>query len=164
MLLYVVRHAWAESAGDVRWPNDNDRPLTDKGRRRFAEMVKMLSRGEFCPRLVATSPALRCFQTAEILAKGLSGKTEVVEVEALASPANLRGLLEWTQEAAGENDELAWVGHAPDVGHLTAALIGVQGGSIGFSKGAIAAIQFDGHPAAVRGELEWLVTAKVLGC
>jgi hypothetical protein len=33
-----------------------------------------------------------------------------------------------------------------------------------FSKGAIACIAFDAEIARGAGELQWLVTAKVLGC
>jgi phosphohistidine phosphatase SixA len=54
--------------------------------------------------------------------------------------------------------------HAPDVGRLAAALIGQPEGQIRFAKGAVAAIRFDGPAIAGNGELQWLVTAKVLGC
>ncbi len=59
---------------------------------------------------------------------------------------------------------MAWVGHAPDVGHLAAALVGDSGAAIRFAKGRIAAIEFPDIPRISQGELRWLVTAKLLGC
>ena len=47
---------------------------------------------------------------------------------------------------------------------MAAALIGQPDGLIRFAKGAIAAIRFDGPLVLGGGELQWLVTAKVLGC
>ena len=72
-------------------------------------------------------------------------------------------LVEWIVEQAGEHDEIAWVGHAPDVGRMTAALVG-PAGWIRLAKGAVAAIRFYEQPAVGSGELRWLVTAKMLGC
>ena len=68
------------------------------------------------------------------------------------------------KDGTGDCEELAWVGHAPDVGDMTKALLGSSSGEIRFAKGGIAAIHFDGLPAVGRGELWWLVTAKILGC
>jgi hypothetical protein len=36
--------------------------------------------------------------------------------------------------------------------------------AIRFAKGAVACIAFDGEVVRGAGELQWLVTAKVLGC
>jgi phosphohistidine phosphatase SixA len=55
------------------------------------------------------------------------------------------------------------VGHAPDVDELTAGLIGASPDAIAFSKGAAAAIEFDGAIEAGKGQLVWLVTAETLG-
>jgi phosphohistidine phosphatase SixA len=57
------------------------------------------------------------------------------------------------------------VGHAPDVGDLVAALVSDRGDvTLRFAKGAVACIAFDGVVARGAGELQWLVTAKLLGC
>ena len=74
------------------------------------------------------------------------------------------GLLEWTAKQAQRSEQIAWVGHAPDVEQLAALAIGMPGGSIRFSKGAIAAIRFEARPGPAAASLRWLVTAKVLGC
>ncbi len=164
MDLYIIRHAWAEQYGDPRWPDDGLRPLTDAGRARFAQVVSRLAQRGFAPQLIATSPLVRCAQTARIVADGLSGDPQVVELDELAPGSDLEGLLGWTGQQAAEYGQIAWVGHAPDVGRLTGDLIGQPDAWIRFAKGAVAAIRFEDLPQLGGGELRWLVTAKVLAC
>lgn len=162
MLLLIVRHAWAGQRGDPAWPDDSKRPLTDEGKKRFARMVDLLAERGANPKLIATSPLVRCVQTAEILADALDGLPEVTLRDELEPEGPLRPLLRWTTQQAPQFDEIAWVGHAPDVGEYASALIG--GGTIRFAKGSVAAIRFDGAPEIGGGDLRWLVTAKMLGC
>lgn len=161
MILYIVRHAWAEQRDAERWPDDGLRPLTKKGRKRFAKLMRRLEETDFAPQVVATSPLLRCRQTTEILADHLSDQPSVVELEALAPGSDLATLIQWT--AAQEVDEVAWVGHAPDVGRLAANLIGSKDATIEFAKGAIACIEFSDTIAAGSGALRWLATAGLFG-
>jgi phosphohistidine phosphatase len=164
MDLYIIRHAWAEERDDTQWPNDADRPLSVKGKERFADVVKRLAKQGCAPGIVATSPMVRCRQTAELIAEGVKGKPPVVERQELLPGGDLEGLLAWTAEQSQQHEELAWVGHAPDVGRLAAALIGNGDASIDFVKGAVAAIRFAGQAKRAEGELRWLTTAKLLGC
>jgi len=64
---------------------------------------------------------------------------------------------------AQDGRSVAWVGHAPDVSELTAALIGDEETMLRFAKGGIAAVRADSPADFPVGELQWLVTAKVLG-
>jgi len=164
MDLTIIRHAWAGHYGDPQWPDDDLRPLSPEGKKRFARMVAKLAGKEFAPQIIATSPLVRCRQTADIVAEGVPGGPEVVELDALEPASELDELIGWTVRQAEDCDRVAWVGHAPDVGHLTAALIGQSRGWIRFAKGAVAAIRFDDQIAPGEGELRWLVTAKILGC
>jgi phosphohistidine phosphatase len=164
MIVYIIRHAWAGHYGDPAWPNDFQRPLTDEGRARFARVVRELAQRDFAPEVIATSPLVRCRQTAEIVAEALPHRPDVVPRDELVPDSDLEGLLRWTNRKASSREQLAWVGHAPDVGQLTAALIGDSRGWIRFAKGAVAAVRFPGRAAVGEGELRWLVTAKLLGC
>jgi len=164
MDLSIIRHAWAGQYGDPDWPDDSLRPLTPEGRNRFAAMVGILSKRGLAPKLIASSPMVRCLQTAQILAEGLSDRPEVIERQELLPHGDLKSLLDWTARQAGEHSQIAWVGHAPDVGHITAALIGGQNASIRFAKGAVAALRFDGPVDFDAAELRWLATAKLLNC
>lgn len=163
MDLYIIRHAWAGQFGDPAWPNDSQRPLTDEGRERFAKMAKRLVEIGVTPDLIATSPMVRCVQTAEILAKAVGDNAQVVEREELLPGGDAESLIAWTAKQARHHEQIAWVGHAPDVGYLAAALHGRGARMIHFSKGAVAAIRFEGSPSSGGGELRWLVTAKILG-
>lgn len=164
MLLYIVRHAWAGYSGDPQWPDDSQRPLTEKGEARFTKVVEKLAEREFLPQVVATSPFTRCRQTAEIVARVCPSHPEVVPLDELAPGGDLAGLVAWTVEQASAFDAIAWVGHAPDVGHLTAALVGDRSSWVRFAKGAVAALEFEGSIEPGEGELRWLATAKILGC
>ena len=164
MDLYIVRHAWAAERDAARWPNDEDRPLTEEGRERFGKFVARLAAVDFAPELIATSPLVRCVQTAEIIRKHVPGKPQIVCRDQLRPGGQLESLLQWTTEQAQQHDSIAWVGHAPDVSLLAAALIGSSDANLRFAKGAVAAIRFDGPIEQAQGELRWLVTAKLLGC
>jgi phosphohistidine phosphatase len=158
--LYIVRHAWAGERDERRWPDDALRPLTDEGQKRFRRVAKALVKAGVAPVVIATSPLVRCRQTAEILNRALPAPVEIVDRAELAPGSDLKKVVDWSAAHPGD---LAWVGHAPDVGRLVAALIGDDRAEIDFSKGAAAAIEFQGPLAAGRGVLGWMVTAKVLG-
>jgi phosphohistidine phosphatase len=159
--IYIVRHAWAAEHGDPAWPRDEDRPLTDEGRRRFEKMAAALVERGFAPARIATSPLVRCRETAEILAEHCRKCGKPKPLAALAPHSDLAASLAWTNDA---DDDVAWVGHAPDVSHLAARLIGSGSAAIRFAKGATAAVEFEGRAQEARGELRWLVTAAILGC
>ncbi|MEE8451655.1 MAG: histidine phosphatase family protein [Thermoguttaceae bacterium] len=164
MDLYIIRHAWAGHYGDPQWPDDSLRPLSEEGKQRFAGFVAALASRGFAPELIATSPLVRCVETAQLVAQGAEGDPDVIERDELLPDSDLEGLLAWSEAQSGRFRRIAWVGHAPDVGQLTAALIGNGHGWIRFAKGAVAAIRFPGLPRPAEAELRWLVTAKVLGC
>jgi phosphohistidine phosphatase len=159
--LFLIRHAWAGQHGDPRYPDDRLRPLTDEGHKRFAALLKALPKGLLEAQTIATSPLVRCRQTANILARHLGDSAQVVERAELEPGSDLEGLLSWSVEQ--EASALAWVGHAPDIGRLAAALVGDASASIDFAKGAIARIDFEQTIAAGRGALRWLATARLLG-
>jgi phosphohistidine phosphatase len=161
MKLFIVRHAWAGEHGDPQYPDDRLRPLTADGRKRFAAVAQKLVARGLTPEIIATSPLVRCVQTAEILAKELP-KARLLEVPALSPGSDLATMIQWTTQQ--EADSVAWVGHAPDVGYLAAALIGEGSAAIRFAKGAACALEFEDELAPGRGELQWLATAKLLNC
>ncbi len=173
MILYIVRHAWAGHFGDPEWPDDFQRPLSRDGAERFAAFVEKLAGRGFAPQLVATSPLVRCAQTAELIVKGVEKaekagdrrhRIELVQLEALMPGGDADELIAWTAKRARRFQQIAWVGHEPCVGRLAAAMIGDSGGRIRFAKGAVAAVQFTAKLRSGGGELRWLATAKMLGC
>ena len=163
MKLYIIRHAWAYEHGDPRWPDDRKRPLETEGAERMARVIDAIRSRGFAPEIIATSPYLRCRQTADVVSANLSAKPRIVELAALAPGSDFPALAQWT--AGTECESVAWVGHAPDVGSLAALVIGDGSASVRFPKGAVAAIRVEDEIGVdvACGELEWLATAKILG-
>ncbi len=161
MFVYIVRHAWAHNRDEQNWPDDSLRELTPEGAERYARVVQTLSERGFAPTLLATSPYARCRQTAEIIAANVEGQPQIVELDALEPGSDLDPVYRWTAEQGA--DQIGWVGHAPDVSLMAAAMIGRWSSNLHFSKGAIAAVRFTNHLAVGDGELNWLTTPKLLG-
>lgn len=156
--LYIIRHAVAEDLGPGI--DDHARRLTGKGRKRFGRMVGRLARAGMDVDVIATSPLVRCRETAEIVAAELPGCPRIEIIDALAPASDWQAIVEWTveQDAA----RVAWVGHAPCVGRLVALSIGDGSAAVRMQKGAIASISLDdglGQP----GELDWLAVPETLG-
>ena len=161
MFLYIARHAWAGEYGEPRWPDDSLRELTPDGIERYTKVVQALADRGFNPDCIATSPYIRCRQTADIVAKYTANKPSIDELAALEPGSEIEPLLEWSRAQGDAN--ICWVGHSPDVEHLTAELIGDGAASIRFAKGSVAAIDFEDEINTGAGQLYWLVTAKLLG-
>ena len=146
--LYFLRH------GKADWPNwdkpDDDRPLTDDGRKQLAAVGKMLARLEIAP-VILTSPLPRASQTAEIAAKHLRQK---IRVEPLLRPGFDAGKLKKIlRDFSG--DSLLIVGHEPD---FTRTIFQLTGGDTKLSKAGVALINLD--ISSMKGELRWLVPPK----
>lgn len=123
-------------------------------------MKRLLTAG-FAAEIVATSPLVRCRETAEIIVEAMQSEMPPVPLAALEPGSDLRELIRWSRKQ--EVSTMAWVGHAPDVEFLASGLLCSQPVGIRFAKGATAAIDFDGEIAGGKGELRWLATAKLLG-
>src|SRR5579859_1729995 len=113
MQLWLVRHAVAAGRDEFEGP-DAERPLTDKGRRRFREFCDCLADEAPLPAALLSSPLLRAVETAEILAKaaGLK-KSEIVFTDLLAPGVDVKALLAFVRDQGG--DFVGLVGHEPDM-------------------------------------------------
>lgn len=157
MQLWLVRHAVAAERGEFQGP-DEERPLTDRGRKRFRRFVKWLAGEVSPPGLIVTSPLIRAAQTAEILRKGVGlRKKDVVASEALAPGTDAERMFELMR--AHSRPTIAVVGHEPDFSHALTEIVG--GGQFLFAKGAVAAIDFPGNVEAGSGRLCWFVSPKL---
>lgn len=148
MKLYLLRH------GKADWPNwdrpDDERPLTEEGKKEVAAVAKLLARLEIAP-VILTSPLPRASQTAEIAAKCLKVK---VRVEPLLRPgfdaARLGKLL---KDFSGKS--LMLVGHEPD---FTRTIFQLTRANTKMSKAGVALIDLETGP--MTGVLRWLVPPK----
>jgi phosphohistidine phosphatase len=157
MHLWLVRHAVAVEQGDFQGP-DADRPLTEKGRRRFGEFCDWLTEQTEMPETILSSPLCRAAETAAILAKSADlKKSSVVSTDLLAPGVDLPLLLDFLAQQPGEI--VALVGHEPDMSRCLSQLVG--GGDFAFGKAFIAAVEFAGSAAIGAGRLHWLCGPKL---
>ena len=157
--LYLVRHAIAADRGP-EWPDDTKRPLTERGIARFKETVKGLRRLDVEIDEIFTSPLIRAYQTAELLAEGLAGKPVVKVLDAL-SPGHTSGAVISQLARVAKRRRVALVGHEPDLGELAAHLIGA-GRALTFKKGGICRIDVGSLSARRVGSLVWFVPPGLL--
>ena len=157
--LYLVRHAIAADRGG-EWPDDNKRPLTERGVNRFKDAVKGLRRLDVALDEIFTSPLVRARQTADILAAGVEGKPSVKVLDALApghTPASVM-----TQLArVAKRRRIAIVGHEPELGELAAHLIGA-GRALSFKKGGVCRIDLGSLTSKRAASLSWFLPPTVL--
>ena len=157
--LYLVRHAIAAERGDD-WPDDNKRPLTERGISRFKESVGGLKGLDASIDEIFTSPLVRAKQTADLLAAGIDGRPTVKVLDVL-SPGHASAIVMAHLAKAARHRRLALVGHEPDLGELAAHLIGARR-PLPFKKGGICRIDIAGLSSKAAGTLAWFVTPKIL--
>jgi phosphohistidine phosphatase len=123
MQLYFLRH------GEADWPGwtepDDERPLTDFGKKEVRQVAKFLDRLNVNPDLIVSSPLPRALQTAEAAAEQL--KTKLHQDEALEPGFGINELSTVLQRHPSK--ALMLVGHEPDFSLFATHLLGFGDGS-----------------------------------
>ena len=149
MQLYFLRH------GEADWPGwtkpDDERPLTDFGKKEVRQVARFLNRLKVKPDLVVTSPLPRALQTAEAAAEEL--KTKLRQDEALEPGFGINELGNVLKRHRAK--VLMVVGHEPDFSSVISAL---TGGFLKMSKAGVALIDIDRETE--KGRLLWLFPPK----
>ncbi|MEY2578749.1 MAG: phosphohistidine phosphatase [Verrucomicrobiota bacterium] len=150
MLIYFLRH------GEADWPDwkkpDDERPLTEKGKKEMHEVGAFLANLSVKPDVVLTSPLPRASQTAEIAARYLDSKS--VADESLAPGFGRSELKKLLKKHGG--DSVMLVGHEPDFSRTVCKLAGAR---IKLSKAGIALVEVDAELSC--GKLLWLFPPKI---
>jgi phosphohistidine phosphatase len=156
MLLLLIRHANAGDRDSNRWPDDRDRPLTDKGRKTHRRMSRLLAKLDLVPSQVLTSPWARAAETAAIVTETL-GLPQPVPCDALATDPDLSQLADCTGDPGGDGI-VAMVGHSPWMEELAALLLGGNASSlkIDFPKSGVMGIDL-AQVAQGAGELRFFL-------
>jgi phosphohistidine phosphatase len=162
MLLLLIRHANAGDRDPQQWPDDRDRPLTDKGRKTQRDVSRFLRKREFVPTLVLTSPWARAAETAEILVRELQLPNPPVPSDALADNPDLARLVEDIGEP-GPDAIVALVGHSPWMEELASLLLTGRptGVRIDYPKSGVMGIDVE-KPEAGTGELRFFLRPKMV--
>ena len=150
MLIYFLRH------GEADWPDwkkpDDERPLTEKGKKEMHEVGAFLANLSVKPDVVLTSPLPRASQTAEIAAGYIDAKC--VTDEALAPGFGRSELKKLLKECGG--NRVMVVGHEPDFSKTVGKLTGAR---IKLAKAGIALVEVDTGLSS--GRLLWLFPPKI---
>jgi phosphohistidine phosphatase len=156
--LLVVRHAIAVPSGTPGIADD-DRPLTDDGRRKFREAARGLAGIARRPDVLLTSPLPRAAETAAIAARAWGG------VEPTVEPALASGDVDAILAAVSRQPAAAMVaivGHEPTLSALLARLVGgADPERLAFRRGGVALVDLPGPPGA-GGRLVWYLRPRIL--
>ena len=149
MELTLIRHAIAEDGAD-----DSARPLSKKGRKRFAQSVKTLRKLGLRFDRVLHSPKLRAAETAKLLSPLCEGELQATPLLAKEPGVELWELL--------EGERLAVVGHEPHLSELMSWLVTgeASGANFDLKKGGVAQLEGEPGPAGMR--LCTLLSPRVL--
>jgi len=157
MDLYFLRHGLAEDR-EVWTQDDNLRPLTKQGKRTTQLSAETMAALDLELNWIITSPLVRAYQTAEIVARRLGLLDKLVQDERLGPGFSLQYLGE-ILDTYPHAESLLFVGHEPDFSETVTDLIG--GGSLVYKKGGLARVTIFSH-SPLSGELVWLVPPKLL--
>ncbi len=160
MRLYLIRHGIAVNRSDPDVLSDEARELTPAGIKKMRKIVLALAKMNVNFHEIWTSPLIRARQTAQIVAEELPVTPRLRTVKSLAPSGDPNALLDQIGRSL-HLDEVALVGHEPDLGELaTRLIVGTSVGTIRFKKGGVACIELDEIKPPARGELLWLITPK----
>ena len=157
MAIHLVRHA---NAGNrPQWDGDDeDRPLTDLGRQQARALGEAFHRHGITVDAVFTSPYARAWQTAAEFREAVQADEKEPEPCPLLAPevGKRRKLAKFVAAVGVEN--VAIVGHDPDLSVFLAWLIGCEPENVCLEKGGAACVRFEGGPQKHGGQLAWVLT------
>jgi phosphohistidine phosphatase len=159
MEIYLFRHGIAEN-GQPGSP-DSSRELTDEGRKKTADMVRLARKTGVRPTLILTSPYARARQTARIAAEQLDYDGQVVPVESLVPHGSPEGV--W-QDLRDHGDEPAVLlaGHEPLLSRLVAYLLNAPALRVEMKKAGMVRIDVETMRAHPHGILRWMIVPKLV--
>jgi phosphohistidine phosphatase len=150
----LIRHGIAEERGEWEGP-DSDRPLTERGTKRVAQVAAGLKWLDVQPTHIFSSPFVRAVETAEIVHASLGLKTPLQRVDELLPDAPPEQLLALFRDLLPESCVLC-IGHEPHLGLAASVmLVGKPSTSFPFKKAGAALIELTTPPKVSRGVLRW---------
>ncbi len=158
MEIYILRHAIAEERRPGR--RDQDRALTDEGRKKLGPVLDRARAAGAAPSLILTSPYVRAVQTAELAAEALGYRGTLVRCNALVpgSPPEAA----WLEiREHGNEKAILLAGHEPLLSEIAGHLLGAPRLAMDLKKGALLRLDVDSSAREPRGTLQWLLTPKL---
>jgi phosphohistidine phosphatase len=158
MELYILRHGDAVDRVTGGYARDEERPLTDAGRRETLAVAGGLGRLGLALDLLLTSPLVRARQTAELVASVLSVASGPVDCPPLAPGGDLRAVL----AAARAGRRVMVVGHMPALGALATWLTwGDETLILPLRTAGLCRVDLADGAGPGEGELRWLLPPRL---
>jgi len=154
--IYLIRHGDAEKSSEKK---DFDRELTPHGKTVTHDAVLYWKRLIKSLDYIITSPYKRAFQTAEIMAAAFGLKNEIITDKKLSPGSRVDDIIEIVKSYNSNN--IALVGHQPDMGEHISSLISASEVMVEFKKSSIAKISFGNRVRHGKGNLEFLIPAEI---
>jgi phosphohistidine phosphatase len=160
MDLFILRHGKAGQA--TGGPDDAARALTREGKDGISQVAKWMKGEKFRFDIIATSPLKRSRQTASIVASVLDQEDRLAVWDELA-PGGDPDTICYNASQQGNDAAVLIIGHEPALSMLISTIISGEGnGSIVLAKGGLAKIGNYSFKARPSGDLQWLVTPKLI--
>jgi len=122
--LYLVRHA--KSSWGHPGLTDFNRPLIDTGVKRNRKIIRYLNEKNVSVDLIISSPAVRTFETAKLIADGIDYPIENINKEHVLYEAGLNDFLNVIYDAPDEINSLMIVGHNFTITHVANFFLGPE--------------------------------------
>ncbi|HWH69000.1 MAG TPA: phosphohistidine phosphatase SixA, partial [Candidatus Sulfotelmatobacter sp.] len=123
MNLYLLRHGLAEERGQAGAAPDAERRLTPKGQRKLGQVAQGMEALGLSYDLILSSPYVRAWQTAELVAAACHARKQLRQCDALMPGGSTKALIGWLQRYAPPPEEVLLVGHEPDLSQLIGLLV-----------------------------------------
>ena len=159
MNLYILRHGIAADRGS-EYPNDDLRPLTDKGINRMRREAKGMRALGVAPDVIVSSPLVRAIRTAEIVRQGLSEPPLMTISDTLVPGAHPAQVLQQIAASHSSESSMMVVGHEPHLSSLVSYILtGKVSWLIEMKKGALCNMDIS---LSGRGQLLWALAPRQL--
>jgi phosphohistidine phosphatase len=161
MNLFFLRHGPA-CARSRKWSPDATRPLTRDGEKKIFEVAHGMQTLDLSFDLILTSPYIRAFRTAEILAEVFKSE-KVLETKHLIAEAEPEAVIDEINEKFPVLKQIVLVGHEPFMTRLICVLLaGKEALSIELRKGGCCKLSVNNLRFGACASLEWLMTPRQL--
>lgn len=159
MDLYFLRHSDAAALSGARY-SDAGRVLTAAGKTKAAAIGHAMKKMELEFDWILSSPCVRAWQTAAIVAQKTGMTKKVKELPALAFGQPVTEAVKALKKYSG-NSRVLLVGHEPQFSEMISLLIcgKTQGVLLELKKGSLCKLSLDKVRYGRSAVLDWLVEA-----
>ena len=159
----AVRHGPAEVRDPARWPDDDLRPLTRKGKAETRRAARGLATVLGSADRLVTSPADRAVNTAALIRSALSKAPDPETWEELAPGNMATPIFDRIRRSTRPRETVVLVGHEPTLAEFVGeALVGEAFSVVHLTKGGAVCLEFPNSVRPGAGRLVWLLTRKQL--